>query len=229
MRSRSDEELTELLAPLAKKHRYTEFDACFKSTRDLSVSWKIRLNSLELSISDYLIDAPDEALIEFTESIINMANGKKAPSMPAYMEWITSDTFRKNKRKLFIQRSKNLARTHIGKQYDLIDSVQRLLDTGLIIPSDIDNSYYTWTDRPNYRKVGYCSPLVRIVAISSALDDPKVPENVLDYVVFHETLHLRQGYRPFQRSHDSDFKHMEKNYPDRKECDKFLMCLKKNL
>lgn len=229
MHQRDDEELTKLLMPLARRHRYNGFEAHFKSTRDLSASWRVRFNSLEISISDYLADAPDEAILEFTEAVILVANGKKAPEMPTYMEWITSDQFIKSKRKLFVQRSKNLSRAHVGDHYDIMESVQRLLDSGLIVPSDIDNSYYTWTDRPNYRKVGYCSPLVRTVAISCALDDPKVPENVLDYVVFHETLHLRQGYRPFQRSHDRDFKAMERDYPGRKECEHFLKELKKNV
>ncbi|MFA6710664.1 MAG: hypothetical protein WCQ23_06320 [Candidatus Methanomethylophilaceae archaeon] len=227
MHARTDSELTRLLIPLAGKHKYDSINARFKNTRDLSASWRIKFNSMDLTISDYLDDAPDEVLLEFCESMIMAANGKKIPPMPVYKEWVTRDRFVYEKRKLFLKRSKNLSRSEQGTTYNLIDSVNRLLDSGLIVPSDIDNSLFSWTDRPNYRKVGYCSPLVRLVAISSALDSPNVPENVLDYVVYHEILHLRQGYRPFQRSHDAQFRAMERLYPDKKECDRFLMDLKK--
>jgi hypothetical protein len=223
---RSDTDLENILLPLAKKHRYGSLKAGFKDTRDLTASWRPGFNSLEMYISDYLDDAPEPALLEFAESIILIANGKKAGPMPEYISWVTSDRFIIKKRETFIARSKNMTENHKGKTYDLADSVQRLLDNGMILPPDISNSFFSWTSRPNYRKVGSCSPLMRVVTVSCAMDSPDVPENVLDYVVYHEILHLRQGYRPFQRSHDTDFKDMEKKYPGRKECDAFLRKLK---
>jgi predicted metal-dependent hydrolase len=64
--------------------------------------------------------------------------------------------------------------------------------------------------------------MMRVVAISSALDDDSVPENVVDYVVYHESLHLRQGYRPFRRSHDIQFRTMEKLFPEYGDAEIYL-------
>ncbi len=228
MHVRDDKDLTQLLRPLANKHRYDHINASFKVTRDMSASWRIAANRVDLSLSDYLADAPDDAITEFVDSVIRMANGGNAIPMPTYMDWVSDDRFIINKRKIFINRSKNMKDEHKGDCRDIMDSLDRLIDSGLVRSSDIRNSWYVWTDKPNLRKVGYCSPLFRVVAISSALDSPDVPENVLDYVVFHETLHLRQGYRPFQKPHDRDFKRMESEYPDRNTCERFLRSMKIN-
>ena len=65
-----------------------------------------------------------------------------------------------------------------------------------------------------------------IVAISSIFDDPKVPEELLDYVVFHECLHLRQGYRPFnRRPHDAEFQRQERMFPRYEEMESQLKSL----
>jgi predicted metal-dependent hydrolase len=78
---------------------------------------------------------------------------------------------------------------------------------------------------PNTRKMGFCSPMMRVVGISCVLDDVSVPEFVLDYVVYHESLHLVQGYIPGQRAHSREFREKEKMYPRYEEAEKCLRTL----
>lgn len=84
---------------------------------------------------------------------------------------------------------------------------------GLLRPEDIDDSYFSWTRRDNTRKIGFCETMFRVVGISSVLDSPDVSQEALDYVVYHECLHLRQRYRPSGRYHDARFRQWEHLYP----------------
>ena len=61
--------------------------------------------------------------------------------------------------------------------------------------------------------------------LSYALDSPDVPDAVRDYVVYHECLHLRQGYRPGGCTHDPEFRRWEHSYPGWKECEIALRTL----
>lgn len=110
-----------------------------------------------------------------------------------------------------------------GTYRNLIDSVQRLYEDGLLEDGDIRNTAFSWTVGPNYTRLGYCATFARTVAVSSVLDDLSIPEFVLDYVVFHESMHLRQGYRPFDTNpHDPQFRAWMKRFPRAKEAEAIL-------
>jgi len=221
-----DRELTALIEPIAAKYNCNNIEACFKTFKEFCLSWRFNGNKTTLYISDYLIDAPDDIIENCVDTLFKVIKKKDHEYDENYMVWVTSDSFINSKRKIYLKRSKNLTRSDIGKTRLISDSVQRLLEQDLLVPSDIDNSIFTWTSRPSYRKVGYCSPMMRVVAISSALDSEEVPNYVVDYVVYHESLHLRQGYRPFRRSHDTQFRKMERLFPQYKEAEAYLKDLK---
>ncbi|MDR3205933.1 MAG: DUF45 domain-containing protein [Candidatus Methanoplasma sp.] len=218
----ADDRIGEIFSAEAEQSGISITDAAFFSPKEFQAVWRRRGNNVSIKISDYLSDAPDAALSEFACTLLDMVAGRKPTYGGRYMEWVTSDEFINNKRRIYIRRSKNLRGDHIGKEKDLSASLDRLLESGLIAPSDIDNSVFTWTSRPNVRRVGYCSPMMRVVAVSSALDDPAVPDEVADYVVYHETLHLRQGYRPASRAHDAQFREMERRFPGFKNIEAYL-------
>jgi hypothetical protein len=221
----TDEHLANILRGAARDNGFCSIRACFGAFKDFSVRWKTCGTAIDVTISDYLDDAPEEVIAEFAVPLMNWVHGRKTVCGPTYMSWVTSDGFIVSKRKVYIRRSKNIARTYMGTAMDLTESADRLLNRGLIGPNDIDNSLFTWTARPNYHRVGYCSPMMRVVTISSALDNQNIPEYVLDYVVYHECLHLRQGYRPFGRVHDTDFRRQEKLFPEHDKAENFLRSL----
>lgn len=210
---------------LAAAYGYDAVDLSFKATKEVSISWRVKGKRASIVLSDYLEDAPSVVKLELCESVLLRIRGKRG-DMPAYAAWVSEDGFTEKNRGTYLKRSKNLARTDAGTYRNLTDSLDRLLDLGLVNPSDISDSYFTWTARPNYSRVGYCSPMMRVVAVSCSLDSPDVPEKVLDYVVYHETLHLRQGFRPFSRSHDRQFRMLEREYPDIEGCNAFLRSMK---
>ncbi|MCL1811813.1 MAG: M48 family metallopeptidase [Methanomassiliicoccaceae archaeon] len=216
------ERLFDLISPIASDHGLELRTASFFGPKEFQATWKRSGDTIDVKISDYLIDAPDDVVRDFSSMIIGTIVNKKPAYGKAYLDWVRSDEYINGKRKIYLRRSRNLTGSMEGNERDLADSLDRLLDSGLLTPPNISNSFFSWTKIPNVRKVGFCSPMMRVVGVSSSLDDVSVPEFVLDYVVYHESLHLAQGYRPGQRSHDKKFRIDERRYPRYEEAESYL-------
>lgn len=194
----------------------------FVVRKEFGYSWKVYGAGIEIHIADYLSDAPDDVLSDFCDMVCRRAKGQRCQEPPSYLDHIRSDRYIVDNRPTYIRRSRNLLRSACGEVAYLHDSVQRLLDSGLLTESDISNSYMSWTRRDNVRRVGFCSTMFRVVGISSRLDSDDVPDFVRDYVVYHECLHLRQGYRPSRRVHDAQFRSWERLFPQWREAESVL-------
>lgn len=153
------------------------------------------------------------------------ALGREWSEPESFLAFVRSEGFVSSRRPVFIGRSRNLLRTDVGEARSLPDSVRRLTDSGLLTAGDVENSVMSWTRRDSYRRVGFCSTMFRVVGISLALDSPDLPDSVVDYVVYHECLHLRQGYLPTSRVHDARFRSWEHEYPGWRECEAALRSL----
>jgi len=227
--SRDDERLFDIVSPIVSNRGMELKAARFFGPKEFQAVWNRSGDYVEIRISDYLIDAPDGVLDDFSGAVVQTIAGGRPAYGKAYLDWVRSDGYINSKRKIYLGRSRNLTGTTEGSERDLLGSLDRLLDSGLLEPSSIDNSFFSWTKTSNVRKMGFCSPMMRVVGISSALDDASVPESVLDYVVYHEALHLAQGYRPGQRAHDRTFKKDERKYPGYEKADSYLRSIRATL
>ncbi|MCQ2079896.1 MAG: hypothetical protein MJZ38_07580 [archaeon] len=219
----SDPRLLSIASDLAQRRGYSVTKACFVGQKDFTFKWKIGPRTLELSISDYLQDAPDQVIEDFVAGCMTYIFKEPHHFGESFISHMTSDRFILEKRPIFLRRTRRLTGSDVGEHRAIFDSVQRLLDSGLLKESDIENTLFSWSTGDNLTRLGYCSQLFRVVMISSVFDDPEVPERLLDYVVYHECLHLRQGYRPFNHNpHDSAFHKEERMFPDQPAVEKEL-------
>ena len=211
---RTKAELCDIVRPVAHERGYVLDDAVFTRNKEFNLSWLLRDRNITVRISDYVDEAPDEVVRQAAEICFDHISRRKPVYGDVFLSYMRSDEFVLLKRPTYVRRARNLTMSTVGQTRDLVDSVQRLLDTGLLRDSDIDNSVFTWTKTPNYTRMGYCSTMMKVVAVSSILDDERYSDNVVDEVVYHECLHLRQGYRPFDRNpHDAAFRRQMKLFP----------------
>lgn len=227
MGTKEDERLSCLIDEAAQKYNHKVKSASFEKFKDFKVTWNRNGSEKSYRISDYISDSPDDVLYDFLDTLISRMTGRKKGYGPEYLEWVSSDGFVLSKRPIYLERSRNISMSTSGVHRDIGGSLDRLLESGLLTDSDIDNSYFTWTIGPGFTKVGSCNAMFRVVTISSSLDSPDVPEKVLDFVTYHESLHLGRGYRPNRRAHDLTFRESEHRFPGWEECEKHLMKMKK--
>lgn len=228
-----DSRLLRMAAAEGAKTGTEVVSAEFRPFKQFSFRWSHGGSSVQ--VSDYCRSAPDAALRDLLRYIFSYVRLTEAgrpgradpPAMgPDYLAYIRSDVFLLEERPVYLRRARNLAHRDVGRSRNIFDAVQRLLDCGLLAPADLDNTYFTWTASANYSRLGYCDQMFRVVAVSSVMDDPSVPEYVLDRVVYHECLHLRQGYRPFCRHpHDAEFRRQERLFPMYRESELYMRSL----
>lgn len=208
----------------ACRRPYSTVTAEWNSRKDFTYQWRRQGDSVHMTLPDYLDTAPDPVLSEFIGFVCRRSAGSREGFPALVTDHVSSDTFILEKRPIYISRSRNLARTSMGVHADLCESVQRLLDGSLLTDGDVDNSYISWTVRGGVRRVGFCSPMFRVVGVSSRLDSSDVTDVMRDYVVYHECLHLRQG-RMGKRGHDAQFRGWERSYPGWQDIEKRLSSL----
>ena len=82
-----------------------------------------------------------------------------------------------------------------------------------------------WSRRPSRSMLGHFDPSHNAIIISRIFDSPAVPRLALEYVMYHEMLHLRfpadhNGTR--RRVHTREFREAEKSFPDLKMAKELL-------
>lgn len=218
MSNLNDFRLKRIAAPLFESRGYRLKEAYFTAFKEMNFRWEINGKDIIFKMSDYLDDAPDEVIEDFVKGALTYIFGGRHVWGKTYLDYARSDEFILSKRPVYYRRGRRLARTDVGEYRNIFDAVQRLIDRGLLTADDIENTLFSWTSDPTLTRLGYCTQMFRIVVISRVFDDPDIPEDLFDFVVYHECMHLRQGYRPFNRNpHDAAFRESMHLYPGEHE------------
>jgi len=85
-------------------------------------------------------------------------------------------------------KGRKIITTSKGEAYDL-DSVFGSMNVQYF-QNSLPKPVLTWSTRKTYRILGHYDAAHRTIVISRSLDRKKVPRMVVDYVVFHEMLHI---------------------------------------
>ena len=111
-------------------------------------------------------------------------------------------------------RGRKVADSPRGKQYDLQGIFEELnvrFFHGLMARPTLG-----WSSRPSRTTLGHYDPSHNAIILSKLLDSPTVPRLVVEYVMFHEMLHLRfpVEHRGARRCvHTREFKEAEREFP----------------
>jgi hypothetical protein len=73
-----------------------------------------------------------------------------------------------------------------------------------------------WSRGHTVRKLGHYQPLTDTVVLSVSLDDPRVPDEVVDFVMYHELLHRQLGVQLVNGrhvAHSPAFRAAERRFP----------------
>lgn len=118
----------------------------------------------------------------------------------------------------------------VGTHRSLLESYLRVtLDMGLALPQVPKLS---WSREVARHRFGHWDPDHQAVVISQVLDDPRVPELVLDYVLYHELLHIlhpvKMGSGSKRIVHSAAFKRDERKFSGWQEAEKWIARLSRS-
>jgi len=189
-----------------------------------------RGGTVHVRISDHLHDAPDAALRGLLGVLLCRLrrvpeSRVDAADRAAYQEALHGRAAERRRTSRQERGRKHI--DPVGDHRSLLESYLRVtLDRGL----DLEEApRLSWSRTRSRRRFGHHDADHGCIVISRVLDDPKVPEAVLDYVVPHELLHIlhppRTGATGRRNIHHKAFRDAEARFPDRARMERWLSAL----
>ena len=186
---------------------------------------RLREGRLLVRLSDLLEGAPDGVLRAIAH--ILLAKMYRQPIdrgyAARYRKYVGSHDIVRKAHLVRQMRGRKLLRSPRGHFYDL-DAVFEDLNTrffhGLMARPRL-----SWSQTKTRRILGHYDPAHNAIIISRIFDHPAVPRYVLDYILYHEMLHLKHPVklRGSRRCvHSAEFQTEEKLFPRAAQANAFL-------
>ena len=176
-------------------------------------------------LTDVLQEAPAPILEALAYILLSKLYRKAVPRMFAHRYRLYMN--RRDMRTALQQLRRERGRKHVsgpqGESYDLeelFETVNLKYFNGLMARPELG-----WSVRPSRTTLGHYDPSHHMIVLSRVLDQPGVPRLAVEYVMFHEMLHLRYpvDHRGSRRCvHTPEFKLAEKAFEHLKEAKEML-------
>jgi hypothetical protein len=195
--------------------------------RYANVTSRIKLadNRLMVDISDLLEPAP-APIHEALAYILIAKLFRKTPEsnvIARYRRYLNRADIRRALHTAKRERGRKLLRGPKGTIYDLqaiFQSLNSRYFNGLMSPPQLG-----WSTKPSRTTLGHYDPSHHAIVLSSLLDCEQCPELVVQFVMFHEMLHLRYPaeHKGTRRCvHTKEFKVAEREFEKYAEAQKAL-------
>ena len=140
---------------------------------------------------------------------------KKIPAgaREVYSAFVKSPAIRERASENKRTKGRKVVTTSKGSVYDL-DQIFEVLNTGYFAGM-IPKPALTWSAKKTYRILGHHDSTHDHIAISRSLDSVDVPRYVVEYVVFHEMLHIAHPTKHIngrRYNHTTAFKRDERKF-----------------
>jgi predicted metal-dependent hydrolase len=110
-----------------------------------------------------------------------------------------------------------------GRTYDLEAVFEDL--NGRFFHGLMARPQLTWSHKRSRNSLGHYDPAHNAIVVSRIFDHPRVPQYAVDYIVYHEMLHLKHPVRlrgSRRCVHSAEFQAEEKLFPQLEEVRRFL-------
>ncbi|HVT93104.1 MAG TPA: SprT-like domain-containing protein [Bryobacteraceae bacterium] len=194
-------------------------DVTVQFRRFANANSRIRLEDsrLVVRITDVLEGAPAFVLEALAHILIcKLARKKPAAVFPErYRRYLNRKEMRRSLHLLRQIRGRKVFAPPKGKQYDLeaiFEDLNFRFFHGLMARPSIG-----WSVRASRHTLGHYDPSHNAIVLSRILDRSDVPKLAVEYVMYHEMLHLRfpVEHRGARRCvHTEEFKNAERQFPE---------------
>jgi predicted metal-dependent hydrolase len=200
-------------------------DARFYPFVSINNTIRLRQGELYIRISDLLEGAPETVLRSIAHILlaklyrrpIDRAQGAR------YRRYVASHDISAKARIVRQVRGRKHIHSARGHHYhleEIFDDLNRRFFHGLM-----GRPQLTWSRNHARSSLGHYDPAHNAIVISRVFDHPRVPRYAVEYILFHEMLHLKhpvklKGTR--RCVHSREFAAEEKSFPQLAEAQKFL-------
>ena len=205
-----------------------EMEVRFFAFANINNTVRLRENKLLFRISDLLEGAPENVLHAIAHILIAKIYRKEIdPAYAArYRRFVGSRAISEKAHLVRQMRGRKLIQGPVGNVYHL-DEIFEELNTKFFFGLMARPSM-TWSQNSARNLLGHYDPAHNAIVVSRVFDHVRVPRYVVEYIVYHEMLHLKhpvklKGSR--RCVHSKQFQEEEKLFPHLEQAKKFLKIL----
>jgi predicted metal-dependent hydrolase len=186
---------------------------------------RLRQGELYIRVSDLLEGAPEPVLHSIAHILLAKLYRKPVDRTHSarYRRYIGGHDVAAKARLVRQMRGHkhiNSARGHHYHLEEIFDDLNRRFFHGLM-----GRPQLTWSRNHARSSLGHYDPAHNAIVISRVFDHPRVPRYAVEYIVFHEMLHLKHPVRlrgSRRCVHSREFHIEEKMFPELERAQKFL-------
>lgn len=202
-----------------------EHEIRFYAFSNLNNTIRLRQGKIFVRLSDLLEGAPEPVLHAILHILIAKLYRKEIDPAHAarYRKYAGSPAIANKMHLIRQMRGRKRIDTPKGEHYHLEEIFEELNQRffhGLMARPQM-----TWSGNHSRQSLGHYDPAHNTIVVSRVFDRPEVPKYAIEYLVYHEMLHLRHPVkmRGSRRCvHSREFQADEKLFPQLEEAKKFL-------
>ena len=186
---------------------------------------RLRKGELYVRVSDLLEGAPDAILHAIAHILLAKLYRKKVDRARSarYRRYVAGHELASKARLVRQLRGRKHIRSARGHHYHLEEIFEDL--NCRFFHGLMGRPRLTWSRDHARNRLGHYDPAHNAIVISRVFDDPRVPRYVVEYILYHEMLHLKHPVklRGSRRCvHSPEFVTEESLFPDMARAKKFL-------
>lgn len=205
--------------------RPPHFRVEFYPYSSLVLTIRRREELVSVRFSDLLKRAPLEVLEGAAALLLSRVYRKRAPRalVRPYLEYARSDRMRRRIDRIRRQRVRRVPTLAQGRHHDLSELFDRL--NHQYFAGELHRPHIGWSTRSWRRQFGCYDPGPNQIVLNRRMDHAGIPQFVVEYVLYHEMLHVKH---PTRRSgctlvsHSPEFRLEEKRFAQFAIARKFL-------
>jgi len=197
----------------------------FKRYANANSAISLREGRLAVRLSDLWQGAPAPVLEALAEILIAKMFRRETPAhaVALYRRWLNRRDVRHSLQTVKLVRGRKFVSGPRGSAWDLDEIFEQL--NACYFNGLMGRPQLGWSRRVSRTTLGHYDPSHNAIILSRIFDQPGRPVLAVEYVMFHEMLHLRypvdhNGAR--RRVHTKEFREAEKKFPLFKEAKEIL-------
>ncbi|HKR02863.1 MAG TPA: SprT-like domain-containing protein [Pyrinomonadaceae bacterium] len=215
----------EAFRQLGRNHSVPEIEVKFYPYAGINHKIRLRSGRVYVRISDIFKNAPPEVLRAIAFILTARLLSKRTPEIHerVYRAYAYSPQVLRAQDLARRQRGRKIVSSARGRVYDLDKMFQRL--NRRYFDGRIEKPVLTWSQRRTRRILGHHDAAHDTIVISKTLDDAEVPEWFVEYVLYHEMLHIKHPARLIKGRryyHTNAFRSEEQRFPFYEEAQRLL-------
>ena len=216
---------SEAFRQLGRNHSVPDIEVRFYPYANINHKIRVRSGRVYVRISDIFTNAPPEVHRAIAFILVARLLSKRTPEIHerVYRDYAYSPQVLRALDIARRRRGRKILSSARGQVYDLDKLFQRL--NRRYFDGRIEKPTLSWSQRRTRRILGHHDAAHDTIVISKTLDTSDIPEWFVEYVLYHEILHIKYPARLIKGRryhHTNAFRAQEQRFPYYEEAQRWL-------